>query len=92
MAEAKWYWIYGMHDGRRFRAGPYSTREKASSEGIKLCGADFEVFELPTQSTVEAGRMMKHILATRAGNAGEGFIKHNLQEGSEQQKQQDERW
>ena len=80
-----YYWIYGKHEGREFRAGPYYSREKASSEGIRLCGADFEVFELPTKSTAEAGRMIKHILATRAGNASEGFRKHDLKDSEDSQ-------
>ena len=88
-----WFWIYGKYEGRPFRAGPYPTREKASSEGIRLCGADFEVFELPTRSTSEAGRMIKHQLATRVANVGAGFQKHDLRDGEDSPQQaQEEGW
>ena len=85
-----WFWIFGRYEGRPFRAGPYPAREKASSDGIKWCGADFEVFELPTRSTSEAGRMIKHQLATRAGNIGAGFQKHDLKDGEDTQEQKQE--
>lgn len=91
VANQTYYWIYGTYQGRAFRAGKYNTREQASSEGIRLCGADFEIFELPTKSTTDAGRMIKHILATRASNIGEGFKKHDLRDGNDSQ-EKDERW
>ncbi|MCK9598454.1 MAG: hypothetical protein M0R06_05395 [Sphaerochaeta sp.] len=88
-----WFWIYGKSEGRPFRAGPYPSREKASSEGIRFCGADFEIFELPTRSTAEAGRMIKHQLATRAGSVGAGFQKHDLRDGEDSLQQiQEEGW
>ena len=88
-----WFWIYGKSEGRPFRAGPYPSMEKASSEGIRFCGADFEIFELPTRSTAEAGRMIKHQLATRAGSVGAGFQKHDLRDGEDSLQQiQEEGW
>ena len=82
---AMWFWLYGKKDGRAFRAGPYSERERASSDGIKWCGADFEVFELPTHNTAEAGRMLKHKLAQRMG-LGAGMLKHQLGVGDDSQR------
>ena len=92
-----WYWLYGQKEGRAFRSGPYSTREKCASEGIRFCGADFEVMELPTHNTAEAGRMIKHQIAHRLG-IGAGFLKHKLGAGDNGQQQttgaqpQDEGW
>lgn len=88
----KWFWIYGMHEGRPFRGGRYYTREQASSDGIKLCGANFEIFELNSYTSENAGGEIKRLLALRSGNASEIFSKHRLGDSEEEKTKQEERW
>lgn len=82
MTGRTYFWIYGKSEGRPFRSGAYGSREQAASEGIRLCGADFEVFELPTRDKGMAGNMIKGALAKRVGSASMGFIKHRLGSGN----------
>jgi hypothetical protein len=58
-----YYYLYGLAEGRSFRAGPFNTEREASSRGIEFCGSNFRIFPLETRNSAEAGRRIKFLLA-----------------------------
>ena len=55
----KWYWIWGLENGRRILWGPYNSSDEAYRIGYERLTHDFDVEALPTRDEAKASRIMK---------------------------------
>lgn len=54
-----WWWMLGIHQGRRILLGPFATEEEANSVGYSKIQGNFDVYRLPTRDESSATRMLK---------------------------------
>ena len=57
--QRRYWWVMGIHQGRRVILGPFMTEEEATQIGYNKVGGNFEVRALPTRDEASATRMLK---------------------------------
>jgi hypothetical protein len=73
-----YYYLYGLSEGRGFRAGPFNTEAEAYNKGVQFCGSNFEIFPLETKDVAEAGRRIKYLIASRGMPIGNALQKQKV--------------